>query len=255
MQDVENKTRKKVENSDIMGTLTVAIKAKDQYKKIKGGSRKKVHRSAREAILEMRSATVTLKPPYRKSGKLPNVTHQVVMATEVNPPEDEDPINWILLTSLGIPNFETAVELIDLYMARWEVEVFHRVLKTGCKIEDLQLKADDRIKTAVAVYMIVAWRVLYMMKLGRECPDLPCDVVFEEDEWQACWTICHGTEAIKTKPTLGELITAVAQLGGFLARNADGSPGPQAIWQGLSRIRDFTLAWQVLNQKRAPLLA
>ena len=101
--------------------------------------------------------------------------------------------------------------------------------------------------------MVVAWRVLYVMKLGRECPELPCDVVFEEDEWQAFWVVCYGEEALNNKPSLGEFVIKVAEVGGFLARKADGVPGPQAIWQGLTRVRDFTLAWQVFSKKQMPL--
>jgi hypothetical protein len=247
------KLREQVETSALLGTLTLNIKAKEQYKKVKGGSRKKVKRSARSAVLNIRACTVTLHPPYRKGAKLPKVTFQVVMATETDPPKDEDPIEWVLLTSLPVPDFKAAVGIIDLYAGRWEIEVFHRVLKTGCKIEELQLKNDERTKVAIALYMVVAWRVLYVMKLGRECPELPCDVVFDEDEWQAFWVVCYGEEALNNKPSLGEFVIKVAEVGGFLARKADGVPGPQAVWQGLTRVRDFTLAWQVFTKRQAPL--
>jgi hypothetical protein len=79
-------------------------------------------------------------------------------------------------------------------------------------------------------------------------------VVFEEDEWQAVTVICHGQDALQNKPTLGEFIIQVAALGGFLARRADGFPGPQAIWQGLTRVRDFTLAWQIFRKNHPGLL-
>ena len=120
--------------------------------------------------------------------------------------------------------------------------------------EELQFKDDEPTKVAIALYMVVAWRLLYVMKLGRKCPDLPCDVVFELDEWQAVWVVCHGEEAIEKKPSLGQFVITVARLGGFLARSADGHPGAQAMWQGLRRVQDFTLAWQVHTKKRGPLL-
>ncbi len=247
------KLREQVQSGALLGTLTLNIEAKEQFKKVKGGSRKRLKRSARVAVLEIRALTVTLHPPSRKGAKLPKVSFQVVMATESEPPEDEDPIEWVLLTSLPVPDFDAAVGIVDLYRGRWEIEVFHRVLKTGCKVEELQLKTDERTKVAIALYMVVAWRVLYVMKLGRECPELPCDVVFEEDEWQALWVVCYGQEALNNKPSLGEFVIKVAEVGGFLARKADGFPGPQAVWQGLSRVRDFTLAWQVFTQRQAPL--
>lgn len=237
----------------VLGTKTVLIKAAEQYKKDKAGNRRMVTRSARTATLEVRATTVTLRPPFRKQNKLPELSFQVVMCTEKDPPENEEPIEWALLTSLPVADFHAANEIIELYMARWEIEVFHRVLKTGCKVEELQLKNDERTKVAIALYMVVAWRILYMMKLGRECPDLPCDVVFEEDEWQSLYFMCYGEKALKKVPPLGEFVTKVAEFGGFLARNSDGLPGPQAIWQGMARMRDFTLAWQIYAKGAPPL--
>lgn len=252
---VENYTKilEQVGASVVLGTKTVFITAQEQYKKDKKGNRKKVKRSARAVNLEVRSTTVTLQPPYRKHNKLPVLSFQVVMCTEKDPPDNEEPVEWVLLTSLPVADFNAADEIIELYMARWEIEVFHRVLKTGCKVEELQLKNDARAKVAIALYMVVAWRILYVMKLGRECPDLPCDVVFEEDEWQSLYCICYGEKALKTVPPLGEFVSKVAEFGGFLARKADGLPGPQAIWQGMARMRDFTLAWQIYVKGRPPL--
>jgi len=251
----ENHTKilEQVGASVVLGTRTLSVTAKEQYKKIKGGSRKKVKRSARTATLEVRATTVTLHPPYRKQKKLPELSFQVVMCTEKDPPDNEEPVEWVLLTSLTVADFNEANEIIELYIARWEIEVFHRVLKTGCKVEELQLKNDARTKVAIALYMVVAWRILYVMKLGRECPDLPCDVVFEEDEWQSLYVICYGENALKKVPPLGEFVSKVAEFGGFLARKADGAPGPQAIWQGMARMRDFTLAWQIYAKGHSPL--
>lgn len=243
------KIREKIGSSPLLGCVSVVIKAKVQNKKV-DGYRQKVHRSGRTATLEIRATNVKLHPPFRKGAKLPPVSFQVVMAKEKDPPENEEPIDWVLLTSLTVPDFNTAVEIVELYRSRWEIEVFHRVLKSGCRIEGLQLKNDQRTKVAIALYMIVAWRVLYVMRLGRECPDLPCDVVFEEDEWRALWMVsCNGESPEKT-PSLQEVVIKVAQWGGFLARKGDGQPGPQAIWQGLTRVRDFTLAWQVFQETR-----
>jgi len=238
--------REKVEASELLGTFTLRVKKKTQYKKVKG-NRKKTVRSARDALMEVRATKITLRPPYRKGRKLSEVSFSVVMAKEKDPPKNEDPIDWVLLTSLEVADYQSALEVVDLYAVRWEIEVFHRVLKTGCTVEELQLKKDERTMVAIALYMIVAWRVLYVMMLGRECPDLPCDVVFEEDEWQAFWVIVHDghPDALAEKPSLGEFVNKVAEFGGFLGRKGDGHPGPQAIWQGLTKVRHFALAWKV----------
>jgi len=248
---VYRKIRDEVESSPLLGTFQLRVKKKEQIKKVKGNS-VKMTRSARTAQMEVRATRVTLHPPQRKGKKLPRVTFCVVMATEKDPPKDEDPIDWVLLTSLEVREFQTALEIVDLYAVRWEIEVFHRVLKTGCKVEELQLKKDERTKVAIALYMVVAWRVLYLMTLGRECPTLPCDVVFEKDEWQAFWVIVHDghPEALDEKPSLGEFVRKVAEYGGFLGRKCDGNPGPQSIWQGLTQVRHFAIAWRVYVKKQ-----
>jgi hypothetical protein len=247
-QEAERKVLAKVESEPVLGTVTIHVKKKTQYKKDKSGNRKKQVRSARTAILEIRATDVVLVPPYRPDRKLSKLSFHVVMAKENSPPKGEDPICWVLLTTLKADDFEGNLEIVRLYAERWEIECFHRVLKTGCTVEELQLKEDKRIIPAVALYMIIAWRVMYVMKLGRECPDLPCDTVFEEEEWKALYVIAHGRQALKNKPSLGEFILTVAQFGGFLARKGDGQPGAQAIWQGMTRVLDFALAWKKFQE-------
>ena len=243
--------REVVEASPLLGAITVSLKKKTQYKKVKG-NRKKTIRTPRTAELEVRATRVTIRPPYRKGKKLPKVSFFVVMAKEKDPPKGQDPVDWVLITSIEVTDFQSALEIIELYRVRWEIEVFHKVLKTGCRVEELQLKKDERTKVAIALYMIVAWRVLYVMKLSRECPKLPCDVVFEEDEWQAFWVIVHDgdPDALARKPSLEEFVRKVAEFGGYLGRKHDGPPGPQSIWQGMAQIRAFTLAWQVYVKKQ-----
>jgi Transposase Tn5 dimerisation domain/Transposase DNA-binding len=240
-----------LEESPVLGTISFTVPAKEQFKKVQGGSRKKVSRSRRIATQEIRAIQVQLKAPRREDRCLPAVKIWVVQAKEINPPAGEEPIHWILLTSLEATDFEQACEVIDLYLCRWEIEVFHRVLKTGCRVEELQLRTSPRIKLAILLYMIVAWRVLYVMHLGRQCPDLPCSVVFEDDEWQSTWVIIKGGSPPQSPPTLNEMIRMVASFGGFLGRKRDGHPGPQTLWIGLTRVQDFALCWQLTAHLRA----
>lgn len=234
------------------GTLKFEVKARLQSKKVKGRTTK-YQRSARDATLEVRWTSVELKPPHRKDRKLTPVTVQVVRVTEINPPEGQEPIDWILLTSLEVGSFQEACEIIGLYRMRWQIEVFHRVLKTGCRVEELQLKEASRVYVAVAIYMVVAWRVLYLMKLGRGSPELPCDLFVEEDEWRALQAVCCGSHAEQAVPSLGWFVLRVAELGGHLGRKSDGDPGAQVLWRGMSRLRDFTLAWQILIKGHTPI--
>lgn len=238
---IAGKLRAAVEQSALLGTIEFEVTKHTGNKKVKG-SRVKTVRQARRVIQEVRAIEVMLKAPSRKGAKLETVKIGVVLAREKNPPAGQDPIEWVLLTSLPVDSFEAAQETISLYLARWDIEVFHRVLKTGCRIEKLQLTEADRIKPAIVLYMIVAWRITYVMKLGRVCPNLPCDVVFEEAEWRAVYHVVKRKPAIE-KPTLSEMVKMVGSLGGHLGRKGDGAPGAQSMWQGIMRARDFALGW------------
>ena len=92
------------------------------------------------------------------------------------------------------------------------------------------------------MYMIVAWRVLYLAMLGRECPDISCDIVFDTAEWQAIYIVSERKRPPSEPPRLNAVLRMMAGFGGFLNRKHDGEPGPQTIWIGLQRTRDFVLA-------------
>ena len=240
------KIQQRLEQSPVLGTISFPVPAREQSKKIKGGrgSRKKVNRSRRVVTQQIRAIQVQLRAPRRTDRLLPAVQIWVVQAKEINPPADQEPIEWTLITSLEAKDFEQACAVLDLYLCRWEIEVYHRVLKTGCRVEELQLRTSPRVKLAILLYMIVAWRVLYVMHLGRQCPDLPCSVVFEEDEWQSSWVIIKGGSPPQSPPSLNEMVRMVASFGGFLGRKHDGHPGPKTLWIGLSRVQDFAFCWQ-----------
>ena len=153
---------------------------------------------------------------------------------------------WLLLTSLPVDTFAQAVTAIEYYTCRWEIEVFFRVLKSGCTVEDLQLETVERFTNCVALYLIVAWRVLFVMRLGWECPEMPAEAVFTEAEWRAACQIVRRRPAT-AMPSLGEVLVMIAELGGYPNRKQDGPPGPQTIWIGLQRTRDFALAWSRLH--------
>ena len=122
--------------------------------------------------------------------------------------------------------------------------MFFKVLKSGCQVEKLQLEHIDRLEPALALYFIIAWRVLFLTFLGRVCPDLPCDVVFETQEWRAVYLVTHKTLPPEQPPSLNEMVRMLATLGGFLNRKGDGPPGSKTLWIGLQRMRDFVLAFE-----------
>jgi Transposase DNA-binding/Transposase Tn5 dimerisation domain len=199
-------------------------------------------RPARRVVQTLRSARLQLAAPYRCNRVFQPVEITALLAKEESPPEGVEPIQWLLLTHLPVETLEAGREKIQWYLCRWQIEVYFRVLKSGCKVEQLQLQTRDRLEAAVALYLIVAWRVLYLVMLGRNCPELPCDVVFATEEWEAIYLVTQKKKPPGRPPSLGEMVVLVARLGGFLARKGDGPPGPKSIWIGLQRARDFTLA-------------
>lgn len=233
------------EGCDAMAHKTIreAVAASDVLGQVRVRLPKREKRKAREATLQVQACRVWLNAPYRKGKKLSNVKVNAVLVREVNAPEDEEPIEWLLLTSLPVSTFDQAYRVVSYYCCRWQIEIFFRVLKSGCKVEQLQLEKDERLIPCVMLYMIVAWRTMMVTMLGRECPDLSCDVMFEEHEWKSVYTIIKKTPAPSEPPPLGEFVSMVAQLGGYLGRKGDGPPGPQTIWIGLQRMGDFALAW------------
>jgi hypothetical protein len=199
-------------------------------------------RSARQVHQQIRVARVTLKPPSRPERKLPEVEITAILATEHAPPAGETPVEWLLLTNLSVDTPEQALEKLQWYLCRWQIEIYFRILKSGCRIEELQLEKLERLEPALAFYLIIAWRVLFLTVLARDCPDMSCDVVFETAEWQAVYLVSERKAPPKTPPSLDRMVRMVAGFGGFLNRKGDGFPGPQTLWIGLQRAADFVLA-------------
>ena len=153
----------------------------------------------------------------------------------------------MLLTTWPVAEFDQAVEKLGWYAKRWGIEVYHRTLKSGCKIEERQLGQADRIEACLAVDLVVAWRIHYLTKLGRDTPDVPCTVYFEETEWKALVAYIKQDPVPPDKPpTLREATRMVAGLGGFLGRKSDGDPGTKSLWIGLQRLDDLAGMWRVL---------
>jgi hypothetical protein len=199
-------------------------------------------RPARTVHQQIKVVRVTLKAPPRPDRTLADVTVTALLATELNPPAGEDPLEWLLLTNLPVQTPEQASEKLLWYLCRWQVEVYFKVLKSGCRIEELQLETRERLEPALALYMIIAWRVLYLTMLGRECPELSCDAVFADEEWRAVYLVTQRKPPPAQPPSLDTMVRMVASLRGFLNRKRDGFPGPKTLWIGLQRVPDFVLA-------------
>jgi len=210
-------------------------------------------RPAREARLEVRWAEVRLKPPKRKPNLQP-VRVWGILAEEQNAPENIEPLKWMLLTTLEVTTLEAAVEKLSWYSLRWGIEVYHKTLKSGCKIEERQLGDAQRIEACLAIDMVVAWRIFHLAKLGRDIPDVPCTVYFEEAEWKALHTHIHKQELPPEPPTLYAAMRMLAGLGGFLGRKGDGDPGTKSLWLGIQCLSPLTEVWKYMALTYAPHL-
>ena len=224
-----------------LAQYAVTVSPRKPEVKIRSKGRQ-IARDARIAEVEVRATSLTLRPPWRPDRKLPPVPLNVVLVEEPSPPDGEKPIQWILMTTLPVGSGEEVRQIIDYYSIRWQIEVYFRTLKSGCRVESRYFERVSRLLNCLAVYSIAAWKILYLCRLSRECPDLPCDVVLYPSEWKAVYMAVKKKEPPKTPPTLNEIVRMVASLGGYVIRKKT-HPGTQTLWIGLQRLHDFATAW------------
>lgn len=227
---------KQVAQQPVAGTLEVVIP-------------RQADRPMRTAILTIRFIQVDLKAPQREADRtaLSKLTAWAIWAYEETPLMDSQPIEWKLLTNVPTNDFAQACVRVQWYSCRWVVEMFHRVLKSGCRIEERQFDDIDNIQRFLAVDSVVAWRVLYLTLLSREAPQMSCLALLDAYEWQALYCFVHKTKQYPTQvPTLAEVVRWIGKLGGFTASSKH-HPGTTVLWQGLQRLADISQAWLVFN--------
>ncbi len=243
-----------VEQAPICACATVELSRTDE-------------REARRAKLIVRRAQVVLVPPRRPvrvieqwwaehlevehlaPQKLQPVQVGVVLVDEVDVPEGAKPVRWLLLTSLPVQTTEQVLACVDHYRLRWLIERYHYVLKSGCRVEKLQLETAERLHRALAVYSEVAWRLLWLTYEARAHPDALCTEALDELSWQVlCLVDCPTASLPVTPPNLQAAVRKIAMLGGFLGRRSDGEPGAKTLWRGLRRLNDMVTAYRILKQ-------
>ena len=185
---------------------------------------------------------MTFQGARRPGGRLPPVQLWAVYARELKPPNGEEPIEWLLLTSVLVEDFSGACLVVQWYQARWAIARLFRVLNQGGQIERLRWETDQRLLNALAIYLIIAWRIHTITRMGRAYPDASSDIVFAPQEWQTIYTMPYHSPPPEQPPPLRDTIRTLAQLGGFLARTGDGEPGLKSIWQGYQRLYAFIYA-------------
>jgi Transposase DNA-binding/Transposase Tn5 dimerisation domain len=208
----------------------------------------------RQATLEIRFDEIELRPPQRRSPPkkknmpLAPIKIYAVWAKEVHSPKGVEKIDWMLLTNISIICLDDAVEKVNWYKLRWHIENFHKVIKSGCKVEDCRLGSVVRLKPYLTLYSIIAWRIYWMTHLIRHALNTPCTDVLTESEWKALYCVIHKTRTCPLRPpSIHEAMRWIAELGGFLGRTGDEEPGIVTIWRGWQRLTDIAETWELLH--------
>lgn len=223
-----------------LGTLTVKIPS--------NGKRK-----ARTAQLEVRVTQVAIKPPYRRGAAkawawMEPISVKVIAATEKAPPAGQEALSWVLLTNLLVPDFESAAEKIDWYAKRWGIETWHKVLKSGCKVEDCLLETADRLARYLTLFSIIAVRLMHVAYLARVQPDLPATAVFSQEEIEALHVHLYKKLPPPDPIGLREAVRMIGRIGGHLGRKCDGEPGMTVLWRGWMRLYEDVLVIRAHKQ-------
>jgi hypothetical protein len=207
-------------------------------------------RPARSATLTIRFAVLEIAPPstHPRRKELPHLPITAILAEEESPPEGQEPVRWWLVTTLEIATLAEAERAVTWYTWRWLIERYHYVLKSGCRVEQLQLETAARLERALATYAVVAWRLLWLTYQARVRPDDSCESVLSQEEWQVAHrVVLKAVPLPDSPPGLREAVRLIARLGGFLARKSDGEPGVKTIWRGLKRLNDLVTGWRLMS--------
>lgn len=204
---------------------------------------RKENKSERTARIDIRFAALSLLPPQNKSSLGP-LRLWAIYVNEPSPPQEEEPLSWMLLTTIEVKSLDEALCLVNYYSVRFSIELFHKVLKSGCTIEKRQLQTAEGLIRCLALDSLVAYRIMFLTMIGRALPNLPCTVLFEDHEWKSLYCFVNKTKTPPlSAPSLQEATRLVARLGGFLGRKRDGFPGTEVLWRGMQKLASISTAW------------
>lgn len=227
-------------------TLFAAVADQEVQQRYALTLKRQPDRDPRQAEVELRFGSVSLNRPRRADTERPALALWVVDVYEPRPPAGEAAVHWLLLTSLPVASVAQAQQVVTFYTYRWLVERFHFVLKSGCRLEASQLRQEIRLERLLAIYSLVAYKLLWLTYQARLTPDASCSVALLPGEWQALYAFIHPTQHLPAlPPSLRQATRWIAQLGGFIARKGDGDPGVKVLWRGWSRLQDIVQTWSI----------
>ena len=216
---------RKLEGSDENNFLDL-IKTLKSCGSIELDVRKKFGQQPRKALLNVSFSKIKIRAPKNKEGL---IECNVVYVIEKDPPENQEPLEWILLTSINVTSFEDACQIINWYKCRWIIEEYHKCIKTGCSVEKIQLKEGERIENFLGVANIVAVRLLQLRDTARNAPNTSAKEIIDPLKVDL---LIKRYDVQKEDVTIREYYLLLARLGGFLGRKSDGEPGWQILWKG-----------------------
>lgn len=161
--------------------------------------------------------------------------------------DSTDGIHWKLLTTLEVKDLNDVLKYIKWYTYRWLIERFHYVLKSGTKIEELQLKQASSLQKAIALYSIAGFRIMQLVYQSRTHPEASCELVLTKAQWHVLFVLIHSSNNIPEQPpSLAQAVMWIGRLGGHLGRKSDGPPGLKTVWLGYQRICDAANVYEQL---------
>ena len=208
---------------------------------------RKQGQAERMARLNLQSRLLRVRPP--KSGVRDGAgrpqTVTVIRAAEVDPPPDQDAICWVLITTMTVEDGSAAKRFVGYYARRWAIERLHYTLKSGCRVERLQIDDGHALRNALALYYLVAWRLMWLTHLARTEPTKPASEVLRQEELQVL-------QAAAPAPviTVQDALREIARMAGYEPYANSPPPGIKRIWQGIVRLEALTYGWSLAQQKR-----
>src|SRR5918995_1620167 len=194
-----------------------------------------------QASAELRYRRIQVRPPIGKQKRYPALDLTVIHAQERCRPEGRAAIDWKLIPDLPVRSPEEAVEKLGWYARRWQIELFHKVLKSGCRAEEARLRTAERLVNLLALFCILSWRLFWLTMVNRAAPDASPRLALTEGEVHLLDRLA-GRPGNRSPPaTLSSYLTRIARLGGYLARASDPPPGNTVMWRGWSRLMDIKL--------------
>lgn len=203
----------------------------------------------RDAHLSVIYTKIAMPPPpnktAKKDGALPIIEMSAIMAVERDPPARCEALCWVLLTDLSIDTVDDAIEKIKWYSLRWNIELFHKVLKSGCAVEKAQLRDAERLKKFIVLKSVIAWRLFWLSRYSKNHNADSCLEILTTQEWTILYRKIHRTKKPPESPsTIGEVFIWIAKLGGYIGRRTDPPPGMISLWKGWQRLMDMTEDYQ-----------